>query len=297
MRVDLFDFDLPPELIAQAPIRPRDAARLLLVDDGPLREHVRARPAGPAAARRPPRAQRHPRAADPLLRPSRRGGRRGHPGRAHRRRMPGGRWRGPASACGRATVSSWHPGSWPRSPARTRRAGCGSTSRSRGEALLGGHPRARRHAAAALHPPAERAATRMTASTTRRVFARRDGAVAAPDGLAASDRGAARPPGCRRHRALLRHPACRRRHLRPGQGRGHRRASHARRMVRGAGGRGRCRSPPPAPAAAGSSPSARPCLRTLEVSCRRRRRDRCPVPARRACSSPRATGSASSTCC
>ena len=38
MRVDLFDFDLPPELIAQAPIRPRDAARLLLVDDGPLRE-------------------------------------------------------------------------------------------------------------------------------------------------------------------------------------------------------------------------------------------------------------------
>ena len=37
MRVDLFDFDLPPELIAQAPIRPRDAARLLLVDDGPLR--------------------------------------------------------------------------------------------------------------------------------------------------------------------------------------------------------------------------------------------------------------------
>ena len=40
MRVDLFDFDLPPELIAQAPIRPRDAARLLLVDDGPLREAV-----------------------------------------------------------------------------------------------------------------------------------------------------------------------------------------------------------------------------------------------------------------
>ncbi|MGD9508363.1 MAG: tRNA preQ1(34) S-adenosylmethionine ribosyltransferase-isomerase QueA [Geminicoccaceae bacterium] len=38
MRVDLFDFHLPPELIAQAPIRPRDAARLLLVDDGPLRQ-------------------------------------------------------------------------------------------------------------------------------------------------------------------------------------------------------------------------------------------------------------------
>jgi S-adenosylmethionine:tRNA ribosyltransferase-isomerase len=31
MRVDLFDFDLPPALIAQHPARPRDAARLLVV--------------------------------------------------------------------------------------------------------------------------------------------------------------------------------------------------------------------------------------------------------------------------
>jgi S-adenosylmethionine:tRNA ribosyltransferase-isomerase len=31
MRTELFDFDLPPELIAQHPIRPRDAARLLVV--------------------------------------------------------------------------------------------------------------------------------------------------------------------------------------------------------------------------------------------------------------------------
>jgi S-adenosylmethionine:tRNA ribosyltransferase-isomerase len=38
MRVDLFDFDLPPELVAQEPVSPRDRARLLLVDDGPLRE-------------------------------------------------------------------------------------------------------------------------------------------------------------------------------------------------------------------------------------------------------------------
>lgn len=33
MRVDLFDFDLPPERIAQAPVHPRDAARLLVVGD------------------------------------------------------------------------------------------------------------------------------------------------------------------------------------------------------------------------------------------------------------------------
>jgi S-adenosylmethionine:tRNA ribosyltransferase-isomerase len=38
MRVDLFDFELPPELVAQEPVRPRDTARLLLVDGGPLRE-------------------------------------------------------------------------------------------------------------------------------------------------------------------------------------------------------------------------------------------------------------------
>lgn len=31
MRVDLFDYDLPSELIAQAPVSPRDAARLLVV--------------------------------------------------------------------------------------------------------------------------------------------------------------------------------------------------------------------------------------------------------------------------
>jgi len=40
MRVDLFDFDLPDELIAQRPVQPRDAARLLdVVPDG-LHDHT-----------------------------------------------------------------------------------------------------------------------------------------------------------------------------------------------------------------------------------------------------------------
>lgn len=41
MRVDLFDFDLPPESIALRPARPRDAARMLLVpgSTGPLADH------------------------------------------------------------------------------------------------------------------------------------------------------------------------------------------------------------------------------------------------------------------
>jgi S-adenosylmethionine:tRNA ribosyltransferase-isomerase len=36
MRVDLFDFDLPPDRIALRPVRPRDAARLLLVEGARL---------------------------------------------------------------------------------------------------------------------------------------------------------------------------------------------------------------------------------------------------------------------
>ena len=46
MRVDLFDFDLPPERIALRPVRPRDAARLLVVrGEGPFEDrHVRDLP-------------------------------------------------------------------------------------------------------------------------------------------------------------------------------------------------------------------------------------------------------------
>jgi S-adenosylmethionine:tRNA ribosyltransferase-isomerase len=46
MRVDLFDFELPPERIALRPARPRDAARMLVVDrDAPFADrHVRDLP-------------------------------------------------------------------------------------------------------------------------------------------------------------------------------------------------------------------------------------------------------------
>ncbi|MGN6058624.1 MAG: S-adenosylmethionine:tRNA ribosyltransferase-isomerase, partial [Sphingomicrobium sp.] len=39
MRVDLFDFDLPPERIALRPARPRDAARLLVVRGDSISDH------------------------------------------------------------------------------------------------------------------------------------------------------------------------------------------------------------------------------------------------------------------
>ena len=38
MRVDAFDFDLPPERIALRPARPRDAARMLVVEGGAMRD-------------------------------------------------------------------------------------------------------------------------------------------------------------------------------------------------------------------------------------------------------------------
>src|SRR5262249_25461047 len=39
MRVDLFDFDLPPERIALRPARPRDSARLLVVCGSEISDH------------------------------------------------------------------------------------------------------------------------------------------------------------------------------------------------------------------------------------------------------------------
>ncbi|MCA1652983.1 MAG: tRNA preQ1(34) S-adenosylmethionine ribosyltransferase-isomerase QueA [Sphingomicrobium sp.] len=40
MRVDLFDFDLPPDRIALRPARPRDAARMLLVERQRIADHT-----------------------------------------------------------------------------------------------------------------------------------------------------------------------------------------------------------------------------------------------------------------
>ena len=40
MRVDLFDFELPPERIALRPARPRDSARLLLVHGSEISDHL-----------------------------------------------------------------------------------------------------------------------------------------------------------------------------------------------------------------------------------------------------------------
>src|SRR3546814_20249348 len=40
MRVDLFDFELPPERIALRPVSPRDSARMLVVRPDPIEDCV-----------------------------------------------------------------------------------------------------------------------------------------------------------------------------------------------------------------------------------------------------------------
>ena len=49
MRVDLFDFVLPPERIALRPVAPRDAARMLLGNLKVYEKTARTLPPGPAA--------------------------------------------------------------------------------------------------------------------------------------------------------------------------------------------------------------------------------------------------------
>ena len=40
MRTDLFDFDLPAERIALRPAHPRDSAKMLVVENGALRDQT-----------------------------------------------------------------------------------------------------------------------------------------------------------------------------------------------------------------------------------------------------------------
>ena len=60
MRLDDFDYDLPEELIALRPARPRPASRLLVAGADSAARFDRRAPRRLARARRPPRLQRHP---------------------------------------------------------------------------------------------------------------------------------------------------------------------------------------------------------------------------------------------
>ena len=103
MRLADFDFDLPPDRIAQHPARPRDAARLLHVGARRAGGSHGARSAGAAAAGRRAGGQRH--AGDPgaARRAAWRRAHRHHAGPAARRTAPGTRWRAMRDGCAWAT--------------------------------------------------------------------------------------------------------------------------------------------------------------------------------------------------
>ena len=92
MRVDLFDFELPPDGSRLRPARPRDRARLLAVAGGHFRS-CRARPAAAAPSRRCAGVQRHP----------------GHPGAARGQARRGADRRDPAQARGAARLARVRP--------------------------------------------------------------------------------------------------------------------------------------------------------------------------------------------
>ena len=175
MKLAEFDFDLPPDRIAQHPARPRDAARLLHVGDDARRPHGRG-PAGAAAAGRCAGRQRH--AGDPG---AARGAPRGGADRADA---------GPA-ACRRhlARAGAQCPAAAGRRRADLRRDDKlgGVTAREEGGGRCGstggGSPALRAGRGAGACRPissARRARRRTMQPTTRPCSPRADGAVAAP---------------------------------------------------------------------------------------------------------------------
>ena len=296
MNVELFDFDLPPELIAQvrssramrrgcwssapdlAGPDVRDLPTLLRPGDLLVLNDTRVLPTrlSPGAARC--------RSRSPWS--SAEQGVAGGPSRGRRRRLPAGR-RGSSFApdSARRGRGEGEGGRVALASLRARRAALSSALERHGAMPLPPYIRGR---AAAMRP---------TGDDYQTIFARRAGA-----------RSPHRPPPCTSRPALIerldgagiahgvRDPPCRPRHLPAGQRRGHGRARDARRAVRGRGRRRPSRS----------------------RDARRRRPDRRgrhhraahagdaaadaggavePGAGAPACSSPPATASAPSTCC
>ena len=120
VRVDLFDFELPPDRIALRPASPRDCARLLLVAGGAISDHVVARSAAAAARAATCWSSTTPGSSPPSSKggAARRGSAR--PCTSARGRAPGAPSSATPSGCARATGSISAPAS-PRIAERARR--------------------------------------------------------------------------------------------------------------------------------------------------------------------------------
>ena len=228
LRLSDFDYDLPRELIAQAPARERTGSRLLHVDGAMLADLAFADLPRLRCAGRSSRLQRH--ARDQVA-------------AASRRNRPAAGSSSCSSALHRrprgAVPASREPSAEDRQHAAPARASTQAEVVERRRPLLRVAaswrrrvPRlsrpARRGAAAAVHR-ARRGGGRRDAlpDRLRATCGRRRRA----DGGAAFRRRAAVRARGRRRRLRLRHAARRRRHLRAGHTRGHRRAHDARRVV------------------------------------------------------------------
>ena len=177
MRVDLFDFELPPERIALRPARPRDSARLLVVEGGESateRFSTCRSCSGPATCWCSTTPRSFPRSSKAGA------GRRAsaRPCTSARDRANGGHSCATPSARASATRSTSAKASRRRLSRSGRRLGAAAFPRRRAGRTAA---RARRaDAAAALYRLEARRPTRRTASDYQTMFAREEGAVAAP---------------------------------------------------------------------------------------------------------------------
>ena len=247
MRVDLFDFDLPPERIALHPAEPRDSARLLVVVRGRTLED-RARHRSGRAAERPAtcwwsttpgssRPNSRARACAASIRAE-------VSFNLHKRVDPS-RWRAfarPAKRLKAGDLLDFRRGDRPRlRPERTRRRGRKRGRGRRGRLafdLSGAYldEAIKAHGAMPLPPYIglqARGSRRATSTDYQTVYAARGRRRRGADRRPAFHRKPAAAPRRARRRHRARDAACRGRHLPAGQGRRYRRPSDARRMGRG----------------------------------------------------------------
>ena len=219
LRVDDFDYELPPDAIAQTPAEPRDSSRLLVLDRATGRDRARPiRDIGRWLARGPARSSNDSRVLPARLVGSEPRRSRGGPGRCVRCATTRVRWRAPS--CGVSPTAALVP-----DPPERDRVGGGSGSKTRPVSCASSAMRApssRRPGEMPLPPYVPRPVRRRPSHQTVTPSARFGGY---PHGRTALHRWAAPSLDVPRRRARGGHLHVGLRHV-PARGRVHRRAPH-----------------------------------------------------------------------